>query len=256
MGFNKIPELSDLLASIPTGVITPTQRYALTIINRYSKDDDVNGVCFIGHERLAKELGLSISGLNKLLHELGDGLFLNGDQLQRCRKKVCKRHLGVIKRHVKKAHVGIRQNYSVNWATLRDLASLYQSTHLQLERMYSGDYEGVLRAQGVSTPVHTYKHNKHNKNLKNELFIKEMRKAIPYSKDVKVKEWELIDQFISEYFNKGGSESWLLERLNEVRWNDITNPRQFLERRFFPDLIESWKPTPTPPPFRAEDYGR
>jgi hypothetical protein len=122
--------------------------------------------------------------------------------------------------------------------------------------MYSGDYEGVLQAQGVSTPVHTYKHNKHNKNLENELFIEEMRKAIPYGKDVKVKEWQLIDQLISKYVKKGGSKSWLLERLNEVRWHDITNPRQFLERRFFPDLIESWKPTPTPPPFRAEDYGR
>ena len=254
MGFNKIPELSDLLASIPTGVITPTQRYALTIINRYSKDDDIIGVCFIGHERLSKELGLSVSGLNKLLHELGDGTYVNKDRVLRCQKKGCKRHLGVIKRHLKKAHVGLRQNFSVNWQKLRELSSLHHSTHLQLERMYLSDREGVLQAHRASTPVHTYKHNKHNKNLDNELFIKEMRKAIPYGKDVKVKEWELIDQLLSEYFNKGGWKSYALERLGEVEWRKITNPRLFLEKKLLPDLIESWKPTPTPPPFRAEDY--
>lgn len=255
MGFSKIDRLRDLLASLPPGVITPTQRYGLTTINSYTDDAKFNGACWIGHERLAREIGVKTRGLMKLLHELGDGTIYEKGRSRPCNRG-CKRHLGVIKRHVKKVRVGTRQNYSINWEALEQLSSMYQSTHLQLERMYSGDYEGVLQAQGVSTPVHTYKHNKHNKNLENDLFIKEMRKAIPYGKDVKVKEWELIDQLLSEYFNKGGSKAYALERLGEVEWRKITNPRPFLEKKLLPDLIESWKPTPTPPPFRAEDYGR
>lgn len=253
MGFNKTGSLRDLLASLPPGVITPTQRYVLTTVNSYTDDTKFNGACWIGHERLAKEIGVKTRGLMKILHELGDGTIYEKDRSRPCNQG-CKRHLGVIKRHVKKVRVGIRQNYSINWETLEQLSSMYQSTHLRLERMYSGDYEGVLQGQGVGTEVHTDKHNKHNKNLENDLFIKKM--IIPYSKKAKVKNWKLIDDLLTDYFLRGGSESWALERLNEVRWDDITNPRLFLERRFLPDLIESWKPTPIPPPFRAEDYGR
>lgn len=254
MGFSETSRLRDLLASLPTGVITPTQRLTLHTINSYTDDAKFNGACWIGHERLAREIGVKSRALMKLLHELGDGTIYEKGRSRPCNRG-CKRHLGLIKRHVKTVRVGTRQNYSIIWEALEQLSSMYQSAHLQLERMHSSYSEGALQAQGVSTPVHTYKHNKENKNLEFDLFIKEIKKAIPYSKSAKVKDWDLINQLLNEYFSKGGLKVFALERLNEVDWQKITNPKGFLENRFVPELLSGFSATPTPPPFRSDEFG-
>jgi hypothetical protein len=143
MGFDKTSRLRDLLASLPPGVITPTQRLTLQTINSYTDDNNPNGACWVGHERLAKEIGVKSRALMKILHELGDGTIVDKDRRRIC-NRACKRHLGLIKRHLKKVRVGVRQNYSVRWQALEQLSSMYQSAHLQLESMYSSELECEL----------------------------------------------------------------------------------------------------------------
>ena len=214
MGFNRLSDLRDRLASIPRKVITPTQRYALIIIESYTDDSKSNGACWIGHERLAQELGVNSRGLQKVLHELGDGTIYEKERQRRCNKESCKRHLGLIKRHVKKVRVGVRQNYSIMWDKLDEFTSMYHSTHLRLERMYSSDFEGELRWHKGRTPVHTYKHNKHNKNLTNDSVIKEMLELIPQDKKNKLGDLSRLDDLISEWRTLGGLSSHLVELVN------------------------------------------
>ena len=245
--------MRDILASIPAGAITPTQRYALTIINTYSDDTKINGACWIGHERLSKELGVRTRGLMKILHELGDGSIVDKDRIRPCNKG-CKRHLGVLNKHLKRVLVGTRQSYSINWQSLEQLSSMYQSAHLNLEKPYSGDLECELEAQKVGTSVHTYKHNKNNKNLKNWDFISnDFLKAIPYSQRLKINDYLIIDQLVSEYFERGGRGFQLVELVNNQNWREIRMPRHFIEKRLLPNAISSFRETPTPPPFRETE---
>ena len=187
----------------------------------------------------------------KILHELGDGTIYERDRQRLCNRG-CKRHLGLIKRHVKKVRVGVRQNYSIRWDKLEALSSMYQSTHLQLERRYSGDLEGELGWHKARTPVHTYKHNKHNKNLTNELVINEMIELIPKDKRDKLGDFSRIDELISEYRTVGGLSSHLVEIVNSTEWEKIRSPRNYLINKLEKE-IEGFIPTPTPPPFRASD---
>lgn len=250
MGFDKTSRLRDLLASLPPGVITPTQRLTLQTINSYTDDTKSNGACWVGHERLAKEIGVKSRALMKILHELGDGTIFEKDRMRTC-NRTCKRHLGLVNRHVKKVRVGTRQNYSIKWQALEQLSSMYQSTHLQLDRMYSSDLEGELEWRGVSTPVHTYKHNKQNKNLTNDYVIKDFLELIPEAQHKKLGDLKRIDELISEYRTIGGLASHLVEIVNLTDWEQIRSPRNYLIDKLEKE-IEGFVSTPTPPPFRSD----
>lgn len=241
MGFSKIDELSDLLASIPSKVLTPTQRFTLHTINRYTKDDDKKGACWVGHHRLQQELGIGKDALNKLLHELGDGSVYRDQQKRPCNRN-CKRHLNLVGKRVRKARIGTRQAYFVNWESLRELSSLYHSTHLELERLYPGSDKCLPEYRREVTQVNAYKHNKHNKHLLNESVIEDFLKLIPLDKQEKLGDLTQIDELISEYLALGGLRSHLVEVVNLTAWDQIRSPRNYLLDKLGKEIV-SFKPT-------------
>lgn len=208
MGFSKISELRDLLAKIPTRVITSAQRLILHTINSYTDDNDPEGACWIGYEQMAKEIGKSPRGLFDDLKGL--------------------KALGLVKTQVKFARQGKRQKYVLNWERLRDLASVNSDSYLKLPSMYSTDLEGELSRKGVGTQLPTYRNNKNNKQIKNHLLISKILKMMSYSKRVKVGQLT-IDQLISVYLEKGGNENGLIGLFEAVKWDEINYPQRFIE---------------------------
>jgi hypothetical protein len=245
MGFDQIPELRLLLQGIPTGVLTPTQRYTLMIINSYCDDDDPRGSCWIGHENLSKQLGVSIRGLNVALHKLGGGYD--------CKKHPREFHLDLIQRHVRNVRVGTRQNYSIKWDNLRSLSSMYSGSPSKSESMNSHDLEHELASTRARTEVHPYKHNKHNKHLQNDYYIKQIIEVIPNEKKKKLGSLENLDALITQYRVKGGIGQHLVDVLNMTQWDQIHSPAKYLVGKVKSE-IESFVPTPTPGRFRAEDF--
>lgn len=241
MGFSKIRELSDLLAVIPSKVLTPTQRLTLHIINGYTKDEDKKGACWVGHYRLQQEIGVRKDALNKLLHELGDGYVYRDQQRRPCNRN-CKRHLNLVGKRIRKARIGTRQAYFVNWDSLRELSSLYHSEHLQLERLYPGSDKGLPEYPIEVTGVNSYKHNKDNKHLVNESVIEEFLKLIPKDKQEKLGDLTRVDELISEYRTLGGLSSHLVEVVNFTAWDQIRSPRHYLIDKLEKE-IDSFVPT-------------
>ncbi len=221
MGFSKISELRDLLASIPPGVITSAQRLILHIINSYTDDNDSEGACWIGVDRMTKEAGKSPRGLFKDLQHL--------------------RALGLVTTQVKFAREGKRQKYALNWKRLRALASVNSDSYLKLDSMYLTDLEGELSRKGVRTQLPTYKDNKDNKNvIKNHLLISKILKMMNYSKRVKVGVIS-VDQLMSVYLEKGGNENGLIGLFEAVKWDEINYPQRFIESALR-EAIDALKP--------------
>lgn len=221
MGFSKISELRDLLASIPPGVITSAQRLILHIINSYTDDNDSEGACWIGVDRMTKEMGKSPRGLFKDLQHL--------------------RALGLVTTQVKFAREGKRQKYALNWKRLRALASVNSDSYLKLDSMYLTDLEGELSRKGVGTQLPTYKDNKDNKNvIKNHLLSSKILKMIKYPKRVKVGVI-VVDQLISVYLEKGGNENGLIGLFEAVKWDEINYPQRFIESALR-EAIDALKP--------------
>lgn len=245
MGFERTPELRDLLETFPRGVLTPTQRHLLRIINEYSNDNDPKGACWIGHESLSGQLGISIRGLNLALHNLGGGYD--------CKKHPREFHLDLIQRHVRNVRVGTRQNYSIKWDNLRSLSSMYSGSPSKSESMNSYDPEHELESTRARTEVHPYKHNKHNKHLQNDYYIKQIIEVIPNEKKKKLGSLNNLDALITQYRVKGGMGQHLVDVLNMTQWDQIHSPAQYLVGKVKSE-IESFVPTPTPGRFRAEDY--
>jgi hypothetical protein len=208
MGFSKISELRDLLAKIPTRVITSAQRLILHTINSYTDDNDPEGACWIGYERMAQEIGKSPRAVFDDLKQL--------------------RALGLIIRRVPFARVMSRQKYAINWERLRALASVNSDSYLKLDSMYSTDLEGELSCKGVGTQLPTYRDNKNNKQIKNHLLISKILKMMSYSKRVKVGQLT-IDQLISIYLKEGGNENGLIGLFEAVKWDEINYPQLFIE---------------------------
>lgn len=221
MGFSKISELRDLLAKIPTRVITSAQRLILHTINSYTDDNDPEGACWIGYERMAQEIGKSPRAVFDDLKQL--------------------RALGLIIRRVPFARVMSRQKYAINWERLRALASVNSDSYLKLGSMYLTDLEGELSRKGVGTQLPTYKDNKDNKQLKNHLLISKILKKINYSKRVKVKDLITLDQLISVYLEKGGNENGLIGLFEAVKWDEINYPQRFIESALR-EAIDALKP--------------
>lgn len=221
MGFSKISELRDLLASIPPGVITSAQRLILHIINSYTDDNDSEGACWIGVDRMTKEMGKSPRGLFKDLQHL--------------------RALGLVTTQVKFAREGKRQKYALNWKRLRALASVNSDSYLKLDSMYLTDLEGELSRKGVGTQLPTYKDNKDNKQLKNRLLISKIQEMMNYSRRVKVKDLITLDQLISVYLEKGGNENGLIGLFEAVKWDEINYPQRFIESALR-EAIDALKP--------------
>lgn len=221
MGFSKISELRDLLAKIPTRVITSAQRLILHTINSYTDDNDPEGACWIGYERMAQEIGKSPRAVFDDLKQL--------------------RALGLIIRRVPFARVMSRQKYAINWERLRDLASVNSDSYLKLESMYLTDLEGELLSKGVGTQLPTYRHNKDNKQIKNHLLISKIQKMMTYSKKVKIKDVITIDQLISIYLKEGGNENGLIRLFEPVKWDEIHSPQRFIESEL-KKAIDALKP--------------
>jgi hypothetical protein len=221
MGFSKISELRDLLAKIPTRVITSAQRLILHTINSYTDDNDPEGACWIGYEQMAKEIGKSPRGLFDDLKGL--------------------KALGLVKTQVKFARQGKRQKYVLNWERLRDLASVNSDSYLKLDSMYLTDLVGELSRKGVGTQLPTYRNNKNNKQIKNHLLISKILKMMSYSKRVKVGDVITIDQLISVYLEKGGNENGLRGLFEAVKWDEINYPQRFIESAL-KEAIDALKP--------------
>jgi hypothetical protein len=209
MGFSKISELRDLLASIPPGVITSAQRLILHTINGYTDDNDPEGACWIGYDRMTKEIGKSPRGLFDDLKGL--------------------KALGLVKTQFKFSRQGKRQKYALKWERLRDLASVNSDSYLKLPSMYSTDLEGELSRKGVGTQLPTYRDNKNNKQLENRLLISKIQKMMSYPKQVKVRDVITIDQLISVYLKVGGNENGLIGLFEAVKWDEINYPQLFIE---------------------------
>lgn len=221
MGFSKISELRDLLAKIPTRVITSAQRLILHTINSYTDDNDPEGACWIGYERMAQEIGKSPRAVFDDLKQL--------------------RALGLIIRRVPFARVMSRQKYAINWERLIALASVNSDSYLKLGSMYSTDLEGELSRKGVGTQLPTYKDNKDNKNvIKNHLLISKILKMMNYSKRVKVGVIS-VDQLMSVYLEKGGNENGLIGLFEAVKWDEINYPQRFIESALR-EAIDALKP--------------
>lgn len=232
MGFSKISELRDLLVAIPPGVLTPTQRFALMVINSYTKDGDPEGACWIGQETFSRMLGITPRGLGYVLRSL--------------------REKGLIRRHVKKARIGQQQSYSIKWQTLRRLASMNSSSPSDSESMNLDVLEGELQTFDEGTQVPPYRDNKHNRNLSNDYYLKQILEQIPRDKRGKVSNLSTLDDLISKYASKGGRRQYLVELAGLTDYGRINSPGRFLESKFSEE-VEKFTPTPTPPRFSAED---
>jgi DNA-binding Lrp family transcriptional regulator len=209
LGFSRISELRDLLASIPKGVITCAQRLILHTINSYTNDDDPDGACWIGYEQLAKEIGKTPRGVFDDIKQL--------------------RALGLVERRVKYARLGSRQKYFICWERLYELASVNSTSHLLLGSMYSTDLEGELERKGVRTPLPTNRNYKNNKQINNLSLIENIKSLMPYTKRAKFKDDLTVDQLISVYLSKKGEREALIERFKGVTWNEIQTPQRFIE---------------------------
>lgn len=245
MGYRKIEELRTLLSMIPPEVLNPTQRLVIVTINSYSNDDDPDGACWIGHERLSQEVGVGSRALMKNFHFLGDGL--------RCTKHPKEVHLNVIRRHVQKVRVGQRQSYSIKWDNLRSLASVNSGSPSDSESMNSDDLECELQTIDVGTQVHTYRDNKQNKNLSNDYYLKQILEQIPSDKRGKVSNLPRLDELFSKFKSKGGLPQVLVDIVGQTEWSRINSPNSYLESKLCQE-VEKFSPTPTPPRFSAEDF--
>lgn len=209
MGYSKISELRELLSLIPLKVITSAQRFILHTINSYQDDNDPKGACWIGYERMSREIGKSPRGVFADLKKL--------------------KAMGLVGTRVKHSRVGFRQQYFVIWDRLREIGSVNSDSYLKLSSMYQTDLEGELTGAGVGTPLPTYKQDKDNKQLNNFFFIEEIRKLMPYTQRVNIKDRFSIDTLLSIYLTSGGSKEKLLERFREVKWREVSYPQRFLE---------------------------
>lgn len=254
MGFRKIEELRTILSMIPPEVLNPTQRLVIATINSYSNDDDPDGACWIGHERLSQEVGVGTRGLMKNLHFLGDGSTISvRGQKRPCTQHPEEVHLNVIRRHVQKVRVGQRQSYSIKWHKLRSLASVNSGSPSHSESMNSDDLECELQTIDVGTQVHTYRDNKHNKNLSNDFYLEQILEQIPRDKRGEVSNLPRLDELFSKYKSKGGLPQVLVDVVSQTEWSRINSPNRYLEAKLC-DEVEKFSPTPIPPRFSAEDY--
>lgn len=223
---------------IPPEVLNPTQRLVIVTINSYSNDDDPDGACWIGHERLSQEVGVGTRGLMKSLHFLGDGL--------RCTKHPKEVHLNVIRRHVRKVRVGQRQSYSIKWHNLRSLASVNSGSPSDSESMNSDDLECERQTIDVGTQVHTYRDNIHNRNLSNDYYLKQIIELIPRDKKRKLGDFDKLDDLFTQYRQKGGMGQHLVNVFMMTQWDQIHSPAQYLVSKVKSE-IDSFTPTPIPP---------
>lgn len=249
MGFNKISELREILAHVPRGVLKPTERLILYTINSYAQDTASPSLCYIGYQRLSDEVGISHRAVQDNLHRLGNGKF----NRKSCLKPGCE-HLNIVQRHVRFARKGSQQNYSINWTALWALSSVNPASHLDATSVNPSDVECEDFDTIVGTVLPTNRDHRFNKQSLNDQYLNLIERLVPTNKR-RLLNRKVLSVLLDEWGAKNLPRSSLVEKLeHEVRdWSKIQHPQRFVEKKFR-EWIDEYTPTPTPPPYFAENF--
>lgn len=208
MSFNEIDPFRKALAGISGKTINPSMRDLLWVIISYADG------CFIGHEELEAQAGLTPANLKKV------------------RNKCLK--LGLLLRDQKHARQGLQQLYRVNIPRLQELARVEDSNPSQLtyrenilERVEINPSEGrTISPEGVKvvTPYREQRKERYKKSPESELF-ESFIQLFPTEQRFP-QDRELLDLLL-KLEHKGTPLKAVEADLSDTNWRVIRSPREF-----------------------------